>query len=156
MDNFDKIANNEDYQKLMNKVMRPWHGNFTPEEMEQLKLICLWKCTQNFDATKEVKFTSYLYASLRNAIIREIKNKNSKYSYSDIGDSNNLSCGSGVGSIDTKNAIGNLPDEYQNIIFQRFFSNMTVAEIGRANGYSRETARRKIKKAVKLCENIIK
>ena len=35
---------------------------------------------------------------------------------------------------------------------QRFMENMTMKEIGSANGYSRETARRKLLKAVKICK----
>ena len=29
---------------------------------------------------------------------------------------------------------------------------MTMVEIGEANGYSRETARRRLKKAIKICQ----
>ena len=40
------------------------------------------------------------------------------------------------------------------IIEQRFYHNMTMKEIGKKNGYSRETARRRLKNAVKMCQNI--
>ena len=44
-----------------------------------------------------------------------------------------------------------LPLDVSSIIKQRFVENMTMKEIGSANGYSRETARRKLLKAVKIC-----
>ncbi len=44
-----------------------------------------------------------------------------------------------------------LPQDISYIIRQRYMENMTMKEIGSANGYSRETARRKLLKAVKIC-----
>ena len=37
---------------------------------------------------------------------------------------------------------------------QRFIDNHTIQEIADNNGYSRETARRRINKAVKLCKSL--
>jgi hypothetical protein len=45
-----------------------------------------------------------------------------------------------------------LPADISGIIKQRFINNMTMNEIGTENGYSRETARRKLIKAVKICK----
>ena len=43
-----------------------------------------------------------------------------------------------------------IPEEYADLLKQKFISNMTMNEIGMINGYSRETARRKVAKAVKI------
>ena len=45
-----------------------------------------------------------------------------------------------------------LDPELKEVINQRFYHNMTMVEIGHANGYSRETARRRLKKAIKTCK----
>ena len=47
-----------------------------------------------------------------------------------------------------------ISDEIKNILNQRFFQNMTMVEIAKANGYSRETARRRLKTAIKKCKKI--
>ena len=44
-----------------------------------------------------------------------------------------------------------LPEDVSNILKQRYLGNMTMVEIAEANGYSRETARRRLKRAVNLC-----
>ena len=48
--------------------------------------------------------------------------------------------------------IGGLPDSVSNILQQRYVYNMTMVEVGKANGYSRETARRRLKNAIKICK----
>jgi DNA-directed RNA polymerase specialized sigma24 family protein len=42
------------------------------------------------------------------------------------------------------------------LLEQRFFHNMTMTEIADENGYSRETARRRLKKAIRMCKNLVK
>ena len=44
--------------------------------------------------------------------------------------------------------IERLDEESQNIIFKRFYESKTTKEIGKENGYGRETARRRIIDAV--------
>ena len=48
--------------------------------------------------------------------------------------------------------MGGLDSETVNILEQRFFHNMTMKEIGKKNGYSRETARRRLRNAIKICK----
>jgi len=45
-----------------------------------------------------------------------------------------------------------LEPEYRDVINKRYYYNMTMTEIGNSNGYSRETARRRLKKALKICK----
>ena len=47
-----------------------------------------------------------------------------------------------------------LSDEYTVLIKQKYVYGMTMEEMGRQNGYSRETARRRFKKALKSFEKI--
>ena len=49
--------------------------------------------------------------------------------------------------------IDGLPSEYATLLEQKYVYNMTMNEIGRKNGYSRETARRKVAKAVNFYKN---
>lgn len=49
-----------------------------------------------------------------------------------------------------------LPEDMKKIIKQRFYGNMTMNEIAEKNGYSRETARRHLNKAISLCKKISK
>ena len=47
--------------------------------------------------------------------------------------------------------LSGLPKDVSDILKQRYIGNMTMVEIAKANGYSRETARRRLKRAVKIC-----
>ena len=49
-----------------------------------------------------------------------------------------------------------LPSGMKTLLEQRFFHNMTMTEIADENGYSRETARRRLKKAIRMCKNLVK
>ena len=55
-------------------------------------------------------------------------------------------------SIEFNDTISGLPEEVSKILKQRFLGNMTMVEIAKANGYSRETARRRLKTAIKICK----
>jgi DNA-directed RNA polymerase specialized sigma24 family protein len=50
--------------------------------------------------------------------------------------------------VDIDIALLDMPKEMAKLIEQKYVSRMTMNEIGEANGYSRETARRRLKKAV--------
>ena len=45
-------------------------------------------------------------------------------------------------------------EKHAKLIRQRYLDNMTMKEIGVANGYSRETARRRVLSAVKICKKL--
>ena len=59
-----------------------------------------------------------------------------------------------INKLEVIDIINGLEPETANILEQRFYENMTMKEIGRRNGYSRETARRKLKNAIKTCKMI--
>jgi len=56
-------------------------------------------------------------------------------------------------NIDNTDIFDGIPYEYANLIKQKYIYNMTMNEIGKMNGYSRETARRKVAKAVRIYKN---
>ena len=49
---------------------------------------------------------------------------------------------------DAKDMVTGLPEGVSKILEQRYLYNMTMVEIGNANGYSRETARRRLQNAI--------
>jgi RNA polymerase sigma factor (sigma-70 family) len=94
------------------------------------------------------KFTSYLYQQITFAFKNRLKKKRMEF---------NSEC---LEKVDTKNKgrmevldiLTGLDSEMRDVIRKRFYYNMTMVEIGRSNGYSRETARRRLKKAIKICK----
>ena len=47
-----------------------------------------------------------------------------------------------------------MPPKHAKVIRQRYLDNMTMKEIGLANGYSRETARRRVLLALRICKKL--
>lgn len=162
-----------DIQNIMFKVTNGYRSKIHDDDIESVKMETLWKCLLKFDGSRGSKFTSYLYQQLSYAmknlwkiesrynaaysnepVKAEDQNKQAKpvknnaesigiENQKDVNMENHMEC---------LDIITGLKDEHHQILSQRFYRNMTMKEIGRANGYSRETARRKLKNAIKYCK----
>ena len=52
-------------------------------------------------------------------------------------------------------SIKDLNEELYDILIYKYYYNMTNKEIGEKNGYGKEAARKKLKKALSLCREIV-
>mgnify|MGYP002262907018 CR=1 FL=1 len=134
---------------IMNKVSFPYKNNIDHDEIDSIKMDILWSCIKKYDSTRGSKFTSYLYQQLSFAFRSRVKKKKREYSSDYVED--NTPCLKTQSDMNCYDILEGLPQDISYIIKQRFMENMTMKEIGSANGYSRETARRKLLKAVKIC-----
>ena len=145
--------NIETYLKDPNilNIIKTVSGKFTysidQDDISSISMDTLWRCIQKYDSTRGAKFTSYLYQQLSYAFKNELKKKKRSFA---------CACDK---EYDVKNKtiaweiLNDLPDEPRKILEQKFYGEMTMAEIGSKNGYSRETARRRLKKALKLARS---
>ena len=154
----------KDNQNIMNKVAKAYMKNIDSRDIESIKMDALWRVMNKYDPSKGTKFTSYLYQQLSYAFKTWVKkaeknleftqgmkldserDRNLTNTSEDAVDINNLNSQL-VADITT-----GLPADIVAILKQRFYNNMTMKEIAQENGYSRETARRRVKKAVNLCK----
>jgi RNA polymerase sigma factor (sigma-70 family) len=146
---FEEKWNSQDVQNIMNKVTNRYKRNVDHDDIDSIKMNTLWSCLKKYDEAKGTKFTSYLYQQLSYAMKNEVKKKRHEYNVDAVEkvDSNVMS------KMEIVDIVTGLNEEDSEILQQRFFYNMTMKEIGKTNGYSRETARRRLKNAVKLCKN---
>ena len=153
MDKIEKLLKDSNIVNIMNAVANRYSRSIDRDEIESIKMITLWKCRDKYDPTRGAKFTSYLYQQLSFAFKNELKKKKQML-YLDNFQLDFVKCDSK--HKDTRreftDVLTGLPDEVSGILKQRFLGNMTMVEIAKANGYSRETARRRLKKAVKMCK----
>lgn len=134
-------------QNLMNVVCSKYQKSIDFDQMESIKLNTLWECLKKYDDTKGAKFTSFLYQRLTFALKNEVKpRKKKEFSVNEI--ENNTPEKKPLQSINE--LLDGLPSESAKILSQKYIYNMTMVEIGKENGYSRETARRKLKNAIKI------
>ena len=156
---FEEAINNDYYKKIMHKVCNEnLKGMATKDEIKSLIMNTLWNCIQKFDDQKKVKFSSYLYRSIQNNSRRIYKNKAKEFrnieyieNYHSIPD-NDFKNKQEVRDI--LMSVVDLNPELHNILVQKFYYNMTNKEIGEANGYGKEAARKKLKKAIELCREL--
>ena len=158
MDKIEKLLKDSDIVNIMNAVANRYSRSIDRDEIESIKMITLWKCKNKYDPTRGAKFTSYLYQQLNFAFKNELKKKKQML-YLDNFQLDFIKCdregnrsNHGDAGREFTDVLTGLPDEVSSILKQRFLGNMTMVEIAKANGYSRETARRRLKKAVKICK----
>lgn len=143
--NIDEAVKNIDYKKIMDKVCSKYNRFVDADDLSSLRMLTLWDCLKKFDTSRNVKFTSYLYQQLTYAIKNHLKKKKREFT--------NIPFDVAKDPVENVNVILiDFPTEYRNLLKQKYISRMTMTEIGLANGYSRETARRKVNKAIKHYE----
>jgi len=143
--NIDEAVKNIDYKKIMDKVCSKYNRFVDADDLSSLRMLTLWDCLKKFDTSRNVKFTSYLYQQLTYAIKNHLKKKKREFT--------NIPFDVAKDPVENVNVILiDFPTEYRNLLRQKYISRMTMTEIGLANGYSRETARRKVNKAIKHYE----
>lgn len=157
---FQEAINNEYYKKIMSKVCKEnLKGVCTKDELKSIMMTTLLGCLQKFDDKKNVKFSSYLYRSMQNNTRRIYNKKSKEFNNKEFIDNyHSLVDSDFMVKEEAKDILMSLEDlspELHKIIVQKFYYGMTNKEIGTANGYGKEAARKKLKKAIELCRQIV-
>jgi RNA polymerase sigma factor (sigma-70 family) len=153
MDKIDELLKDPNIVNIMNAVSNRYNRSIDRDEIDSIKMITLWKCIDKYDASRGAKFTSYLYQQLSFAYKNELKKKKQML-YLDSLQLDFIKSDSVYkdSSREFMDVLSGLPKDVSEILKQRYIGNMTMVEIAKANGYSRETARRRLKRAVKICK----
>ena len=147
----EELLQDTNIVNIMNSVSNKYSRSIDADEIESIKLLTLWKCRDKYDPERGAKFTSYLYQQLSFAFKNELK-KRKQMVYLDNFQLDLASSHARTVKREFTDILVGLPDGVSDILKQRFLGNMTMVEIAKANGYSRETARRRLKKAIKICK----
>ena len=146
---FEDLVKDPDIVNIMNKVSSNFQRGMDFDEIQSIKLDTLWKCVNNYDISRGAKFTTYLHSQLNYAFRNWLKKKRSQIN---LGELHTSVMDKHDYSQDAHDVVNGLPNHISRILEQRYLYNMTMVEIGKANGYSRETARRRLKNAIKICK----
>lgn len=146
---FEDLVKDPDIVNIMNKVSSNFQRGIDFDEIQSIRLDTLWKCVNNYDETRGAKFTTYLHSQLNYAFRNWLKKKRSQIN---LGELHTSVMDKHDYSQDAHDVVNGLPNHISRILKQRYLYNMTMVEIGKANGYSRETARRRLKNAIKICK----
>ena len=147
--NFEDLVKDPDVVNIMNKVSSKFQKGIDRDDVQSVQLDTLWKCLNHYDESKGAKFTTYLHNQLTFAFKNHLKKQKQQLN---LGDLHSNIIDRHDYSRDAHDLVNGLPKHISNILEQRYIYNMTMVEIGNANGYSRETARRRLKNAIKICK----
>ena len=146
--NFEEYWKSSDVQNIMNKVANRYKKSIDMDDIESIKMQTLWRCIDKYDESRGTKFTSYLYQQITFAFKNKLKKKRMEFNNDSI-EKQDINT---VNKMEVFDILTGLEPELRDVIDKRFYHNMTMVEIGESNGYSRETARRRLKKALKICK----
>jgi len=152
MDNktFEEKWESSDVQNIMNKVANRYRRAIDFDDIESIKMQILWRCIDRYDPDRGTKFTSYLYQQLSFAYKNKLKKKRREFNVDKI-----ESVDRKIQHVmDVRDIMTGLDPEHADVLNKRFYHNMTMQEIGKSNGYSRETARRRLGAALKICKKM--
>lgn len=131
---------------IMNAVGSKYRS-IDPDQLDSIKLNTLWECSKKYNPNRGTKFTSFLYQNLVFAFKNELKRNIREFP------TESIELNTPARASNNTDIFDGMPKEYANLLEQKYIYNMTMNEIGRKNGYSRETARRKVAKAVNFYKN---
>lgn len=152
---FEEALNNELYQKIMYTAISRYYKAISYDDLYTIKLNALWKSLEKYSDDKGTSFTTYLFNNVIWLCMKHlVAESRHKSRFKNMG---NTFGGSYYDDNDTCDILNSLDENLAIVIEQRFFGNMTLKEIGNANGYSHEKANQEIKKGVeKIKEFVIK
>jgi|TARA_R110000744_G_scaffold182622_3_gene301875 DNA-directed RNA polymerase specialized sigma subunit len=133
-----------DLERVAIKASYSFRHVLSSDEIESCILSAFWKASDKFNADKNTKFTTYFYKGVVMECLSQKKfnlNRPTSKIYENIASYNNKS----LDSIDMMDEISTHCDDPE-LIYNRFYKNMSVREIALTKGVCSETIRIKIKK----------
>ena len=157
---FKEAIQNKDYIRIMKRIcIKNLSTVCSLDEINTLMMNTLWKCLVRYDENEKTKFTSYLYRSTSNNSVRLYKKKIKTQNFEKLFNENIHSKNRDKSEIkkdawEFLESLKDIDQELYQIIIDKYFYQMTYREIGKKNGYTNENARKKVKKALKICRRM--
>lgn len=146
---FSLAWENKDNRLIMNSAIKRYSGLIPADEIVSCKMIGLWESMKSYDGKKGRKFTTYLYSGIQLQCMKTIRNELELKPIDDVVSYMDFN------RIYIRDCVDKLEDDDKNLIYDRYFDMKTLKEISSEQGYSIETARRKINKALCKLEKIL-
>lgn len=141
-DRIRQVLSNESCVQSIAAATRKYRYVLDTDTIDNCVLHGIWKCINWHQPKHSTKFSTSLYSFIRWECSQSCSEKqSSKYSIKEdeAVDENEF-----ITKIQVQDCLNSLPRTYRIILEQYYFYNMNLREIGKANGYSREIARRRL------------
>lgn len=152
MNKYEQYLNDVDTMKIAYNAAGSFRSILSPEEIQSCVLKALFRAVNKYDNSNNVKFSSYLYNGVRFECLGQAKiNKSDKQQLtSSIPDHRDP-----IAEIEMKDVIDSVCDDPE-IIFDRFYKNMTIKEIAKSRKVCGETVRIRIGKNLEKMRSSLK
>lgn len=147
----EDILNNEDLIKIGNKAAQSFTETLSKDEIQNCIAGAAWVAANNFKEDKKTKFSTYFYKGVYYQCLKHIKQLKANQPLTNRNLSNLSKFNSDVEKIDLMDEINvcSNPD----IIIDKFYYNMTLEDMAKKRGVSKETIRFRLKKDIKFLKN---
>ena len=156
-----KVLEDKETMNIANYAASGYSSSLTKDEIENCIYNAVWNALDKFDESKGAKFSTFLHRGVRLQCQKRL-NFNKRYKtinyYEDsVCSKINRNINQEIYSQDLKFEI---KDEIENcedpdILYDRYYNNMTLTEIANKKNTSYETIRNKIKKNLKIIKKRI-
>ena len=157
-----KVLEDKETMNIANYAASGYSSSLTKDEIENCIYNAVWNALDKFDESKGAKFSTFLHRGVRLQCQKRL-NFNKRYKtinyYEDsVCSKINRNINQEIYSQDLKFEI---KDEIENcedpdILYDRYYNNMTLTEIANKKNTSYETIRNKIKKNLKIIKKRIR
>ena len=151
MEQIEQQLKDKDIMGVVSKAASTFTSTLSHDEIQTCILSALWKATSKYRLDGGTKFTTYLYRGVVMECLTQQKFNLNHYSphstHHNITDRKNL-----YDRIDLLDEI-NTKCEDPDLVYDRFYKNMTIKELAKQRGVCGETIRIKLKKNLKNLRN---
>lgn len=156
-----KVLDDKETMNIANYAASGYSNALTKDEIENCIYNAVWNALDKFDESKGTKFSTFLHRGVRLQCQKRLnfnrRYKTQNYYEDSVSVRFSTSLKNQIYSQDLK---FELKDEIENcedpdILYDRFYKNMTLNEIAKNNNTSYETIRNKIKKNLKMIKKRI-
>jgi RNA polymerase sigma factor (sigma-70 family) len=139
-------------KNILFAAAKKYRFSLNVDEIQSCADLALWKCLINHDHAYKRKFTTSLFKFMAWECLHMIREKtnNDQFLYDTIDNKQKEP----DNFIDAQIYLDKLTLNDRNVLCDRFFNHMTLSEIGNKYSYSKETARRRVLKAMDNLRNI--
>lgn len=149
MKKLEELIIDEDLINIANKAAQRFSDRLSQDEIKTCIMSAMWQASNRFDNKRNIKFSTYLYKSVLYECLKQkkIALKNNYNTYSNIENLKNLITKREISDfekIDILDTIEKCKDP--DIIYDKFYNNLSLGDIAKKTGVSKETVRFKLKK----------
>lgn len=150
---------------IIRGVLRVYSGRLSEDELDSCGCKALWRCLQYHSDDYGQKFTTSLHRFAHWECQRELrslrgsKNKPAEWANSKFDDAPDeagiIRAGREAVAQYANECLDLLPHDWQRVVIRQYYiEGMTMEEVGSANGYSKETARQRLRRALDALRDV--